>query len=307
MGKIEKYFELIIIIVIPLLYSGIEVSLACAWDRNTFSFDDEEMKVLLIDLNSDLPRKIGTIGTQDSITYENKTLTYNHTVYGGKKIKKFYLDHYDDYKELIKYLIVAMNGQNNNGRKLAECFYQRGLNACVRIYTGLDEPVSWTVKGTELKVFADSCKTDPTEALKMTIDMMLKFSNMSLPLQPDETPYPDNIFTNSMTLGYDKACLPQSLERIGNMIVLTISLDEKEYDISSLKENLQYDEYIDNLAKLLSEDDDMKEFFGMLALSHSDFAFQYIGRQNKDTVLVKLPYTILRKHCSVPSELLSEY
>ena len=43
MGKIEKYFELIIIIVIPLLYSGIEVSLACAWDRNTFSFDDEEM------------------------------------------------------------------------------------------------------------------------------------------------------------------------------------------------------------------------------------------------------------------------
>ena len=48
MGKIEKYFELIIIIVIPLLYSGIEVSLACAWDRNTFSFDDEEMKGYLI-------------------------------------------------------------------------------------------------------------------------------------------------------------------------------------------------------------------------------------------------------------------
>ena len=283
------------------------MSLACAWDRNTFSFDDEEMKVLLIDLNSDLPRKIGTIGTQDSITYENKTLTYNHTVYGGKKIKKFYLDHYDDYKELIKYLIVAMNGQNNNGRKLAECFYQRGLNACVRIYTGLDEPVSWTVKGIELKALADSCKANPTEALKLAIDMMLEFSNMLLPIKPEDISKYNNIVTNSLINGYDLAYLPQSIKYIGNMIVLTISLDEKEYDISSLKENLQYDEYIDNLAKLLSEDEDMKEFFGMLALSHSDFAFQYIGRQNKDTVLVKLPYTILRKHCSVPSELLSEY
>ena len=47
MGKIEKYFELIIIIVIPLLYSGIEVSLACAWDRNTFSFDDEGCGLVL--------------------------------------------------------------------------------------------------------------------------------------------------------------------------------------------------------------------------------------------------------------------
>ena len=45
----------------------------------------------------------------------------------------------------------------------------------------------------------------------------------------------------------------------------------------------------------------LKSFYKFL------FAFQYIGRQNKDTVLVKLPYTILRKHCSVPSELLSEY
>ena len=133
MGKIEKYFELIIIIVIPLLYSGIEVSLACAWDRNTFSFDDEEMKVLLIDLNSDLPRKIGTIGTQDSITYENKTLTYNHTVYGGKKIKKFYLDHYDDYKELIKYLIVAMGRQQ--WQKISRMFLsKRAKRLCSYLY-----------------------------------------------------------------------------------------------------------------------------------------------------------------------------
>ena len=80
MKKSETYFELIIITVIPLLYIAIELSLIYAWDRNTFTFDDEEMKVLLIDLNSDLPREIGTIGSQDSITYENKTLTYNHTV-----------------------------------------------------------------------------------------------------------------------------------------------------------------------------------------------------------------------------------
>ena len=307
MRRIETYFELIIITVIPLLYFAIELSLNYAWDRNIFTFDDEEMKVLLLDLNSDLPRKIGTIGTQDSITYDNKTLTYNHTVDGGEKIKKFYLDHYDEYKELIKYLIVAMNGQNNNGRILAECFYQRGLNACVRIYTGLDEPVSWTVKGTELKAFADSCKADPTEALKLAIDMMLEFTNMSLPIKPEDISKYHNIATNSLINGYDSAYLPQSIKHIGNMIVSTISLDEKEYDISSLKENSQNDEYIDNFAKLLSKDEDIKEFFGMLALSHSDFAFQYIGRQNKDTVLVKLPYTILRKHCSVPSELLSEY
>ena len=57
----------------------------------------------------------------------------------------------------------------------------------------------------------------------------------------------------------------------------------------------------------MSDDEDMKEFFGLLAISHSDFALQYIGRQNKDTVFVKLPYTILREHCSVPSELLLEY
>ena len=306
MKKGETYFELIIITVIPLLYFGIVLSLEIAWERNTSTFDDEEMKAIVIDLNSDLPRKIGTIGTQDSITYENKTLTYNHTVYGGKSISDFYMNHYAEFKEYIKYSIVAMNGQNNNGRKLAECFYQKGLNACVRIYTGLDKPISWTIKGTELKTFADSCKANPSEALKLTIDMMLEFSNMSLPINPEDVSKPNNIFTNSLTYGVDLAYLPQSIKRIGNLIVLTISLNEKEYDMSSLKENSQYDEYIDNIAKLLSDDEDMKEFFGLLALSHSDFALRYIGRQSKDTVLVKLPYKILREHCSVPSELLSE-
>ena len=110
MKKGETYFELIIITVIPLLYIGIELSLVFAWERNTFTFDDEEMKAIVIDLNSDLPRKIGTIGTQDSITYENKTLTYNHTIYGGKMISDFYMNHYAEFKEYIKYSIVAMNG-----------------------------------------------------------------------------------------------------------------------------------------------------------------------------------------------------
>ena len=44
MKKGETYFELIIITVIPLLYIGIVLSLEIAWERNTFTFDDEEMK-----------------------------------------------------------------------------------------------------------------------------------------------------------------------------------------------------------------------------------------------------------------------
>lgn len=283
---------------------GFVIALRLSFLDEAYNDDEAKIKKLLVELNADLPREIGTIGIQDSITFENNTLIFHHTVQGGEMIKGFYEEHYAKYKEVLKYALVSLNGQCNNGYKFAQIFFYKGFNACVSINTGYGEPVSWTITGKELKAFVDSCKLNPSEALKTSIDMELMMLNMTLPINGKKTPNVGSVVTNSLVGDFDKYCLLMSVRCKDNFIFLYFDVDEKNYDLNVLKNNAKDINYVENLTRVLSEDKDFQEFLGMLALSHSDLGIIYKGRKTKKTVSIVIPYTILCKYCSVPSDLL---
>ena len=69
---------------------GFVIALRLSFLDEAYNDDEAKIKKLLVELNADLPREIGTIGIQDSITFENNTLIFHHTVQGGEMIKGFY-------------------------------------------------------------------------------------------------------------------------------------------------------------------------------------------------------------------------
>ena len=266
-------------------------------------YDKIELEKMVRNLNSDLPREIGTIGTLDSITYTKKTLTYNLSVYGDTRIKQVYKEHYDDFEDLLKYSLVAMNGQRSMGEKFAEVLNNKELNMGFRVYTADGDAMLWKMTGKELKDFVDSCKMSPTTALRTTIDMQIAIANLDLPVRPDDLTNTKSVTLNSLLGDLDESCLPQSITHVEDDIIIVYNIDEKDFDIDQIGNTFDNEENLDNFAEAMTKDADVREFFGLLAISHSNLVIQYEGRTSHKTASIRIPFSILRKYCKVPQNI----
>ena len=175
----------------------------------------------------------------------------------------------------------------------------------VRIYTPDKNFIDWRITGAELKDFAESCRLDPTAALRQVIDMQIIIANLGLPMKPSDGTPVRSVTINSIEPEGDNSFLLQSISHFGNSIVLIYDVDEKEYDLELMTENSKNEEYIENLAAIAAEDADVKEFFGVVVLSRSNIVLQCVGRSSKKIVEILLPYEVVRKYCKVPAYLLS--
>lgn len=268
-------------------------------------FDEQELRKLILRLNEDLPREIGTIGYLDSITYANHTISYIMSVKGDNKIKQVYMEYYDDFKDLLKYSVIMMNGQRNMGDKFSTILDHKGLDAGVKIYSSDGTFTSWTITGTELKNFVDGCRLNPTEALHRVIEMDVKIANLSLPMKPGEGSLVRTVTLNSIESDEDAGFLLQSVTYIGNSITLEYIVDEQENDLDLIDENSTNGEYIDALASIMAEDADVKEFFGLVSIAHTNIVLKCKGSTTGKVVEVTIPYQVIRKYCKIPPNLLS--
>ena len=267
-------------------------------------FDEQEMKRLIVRLNEDLPREIGTIGYLDSITYSEHTILYVMSVKGDNGIKQIYTENYDDFRELLNYSVLILNGQRNMGDKFSSILEAKGLDAGVKIYTPDRTYTSWTFSGAELKNFVEACHLNPTEALRRVIEMNVKIANLSLPMKPgDGTPI-RSVAMNSIETD-DDSFLLQSIAYVGNSLILEYDVNEQEQDLDLIVENSTSSEYIETLASLMAEDADVKEFFGLVAIAHTNIVLKCTGQSSGQAVEVAIPYPIIKKYCKVPSNLLS--
>lgn len=99
----EKGFKYFLWIVVLGLFFGIFVAINMPKPSMTIT-EEIEIKKAISRWNSILPRKIGTIGTMDSIVYHDRTITYNITVFGDNGIKEVYKKNYNEFKDILKYL-----------------------------------------------------------------------------------------------------------------------------------------------------------------------------------------------------------
>ena len=303
MGKLFKY---IIVLLIVCTLIGIFIALNIPRSKLTFN---EKMRLskIIAECNTDLPREIGTIGYLDSMSFADETITYAVSVKGDDRIIQVYSDNYDEFKDMLKYSFIEMNGQGNLGNTFAHSLETKGLNICFKISTENKKSMSWNITGKELSAFVDSCKLSPTTALKKVIDMQIKIANLKLPVTTSDSPKATTVAINSIVGDVkDESCLLQSIKCEGNNLLFEYKVNEEgAKDIKRLKDREEDLDFMDAFVQELAQDKDVQEFIGMLALSHSNMVLVYRENASAKQFSLTLPYTILRNHCKVPQNLLS--
>lgn len=302
----DKLFKYIIAIFIACTFTGIFIALNIPRPKLTFN---EKMRLskIIAECNTDLPREIGTIGYLDSMSFANETITYAVSVKGDDRIIQVYSDNYDEFKDMLKYSFIEMNGQGSLGNTFAHSLETKGLNICFKISTENKKSMSWNITGKELSTFVDSCKLSPTTALKKVIDMQIKIANLKLPVTTSDSPKATTVAINSIVGDVkDESCLLQSIKYEGNNLLFVYKVNEEgAKDIKRLKDREEDLDFMDAFVQELAQDKDVQEFIGMLALSHSNMVLVYRENASTKQFSLTLPYTILRNHCKVPQNLLS--
>lgn len=302
----DKLFKYIIAIFIACTLIGIFIALNKPRPKLTFS-DKMKLSQIIAECNANLPREIGTIGYLDSMSFAGETITYAVSVKGDDRIIQVYSDNYDEFKDMLKYSFIEMNGQGNLGNIFAHSLETKGLNICFKISTENKKSMSWNITGKELSTFVDSCKLSPTTALKKVIDMQIRIANLKLPVTTSDSPKATTVAINSIVGDVkDESCLLQSIKYEGNNLLFVYKVNEEgAKDIKRLKDREEDLDFMDAFVQELAQDKDVQEFIGMLALSHSNMVLVYREKASAKQFSLTLPYTILRNHCKVPQNLLS--
>lgn len=302
----DKLFKYIIAIFIACTLTGIFIALNIPRPKLTFN---EKMRLskIIAECNTDLPREIGTIGYLDSMSFADETITYAVSVKGDDRIIQVYSDNYDEFKDMLKYSVIEMNGQGNLGNIFVHSLETKGLNICFKVSTENKKSMLWNITGKELSTFVDSCKLSPTTALKKVIDMQIKIANLKLPVTTSDSPKATTVAINSIVGDVkDESCLLQSIKYEGNNLLFVYKVNEEgAKDIKRLKDREEDLDFMDAFVQELAQDKDVQEFIGMLALSHSNMVLVYREKASAKQFSLTLPYTILRNHCKVPQNLLS--
>ena len=302
----DKLFKYIIAIFIACTLTGVFIALNIPRPKLTFN---EKMRLskIIAECNTDLPREIGTIGYLDSMSFADETITYAVSVKGDDRIIQVYSDNYDEFKDMLKYSFIEMNGQGNLGNTFAHSLETKGLNICFKVSTENKKSMSWNITGKELSTFVDSCKLSPTTALKKVIDMQIKIANLKLPVTTSDSLKATTVAINSIVGDVkDESCLLQSIKCEGNNLLFVYKVNEEgAKDIKRLKDREEDLDFMDAFVQELAQDKDVQEFIGMLALSHSNMVLVYREKASAKQFSLTLPYTILRNHCKVPQNLLS--
>lgn len=130
----EKLFKYILAILVVCTLVSIFVALNNPRPKLTFS-DKMKLSQIIAECNANLPREIGTIGYLDSMSFANETITYAVSMKGDDRIMQVYSDNYDEFKDMLKYSFIEMNGQGNLGNTFAHSLETKGLNICFKVST----------------------------------------------------------------------------------------------------------------------------------------------------------------------------
>lgn len=302
----DKLFKYIIVLLVVCTIIGIFVALNVPRPKLTLS-DKMKLSQIIAECNADLPREIGTIGYLDSMSFADETITYAVSVKGDDRIMQVYSDNYDEFKDMLKYSFIEMNGQRNLGNTFAHSLEAKGLNICFKVSTENKKSMSWNITGKELSVFVDSCKLSPTTTLKKVIDMQIKIADLKIPNTTSDSPQATTVAINSIVGDVkDESCLLQAIKYERNNLLFEYKVNEESMkNIENLKGREDDLELMNAFVQDLAQDKDVLEFIGMLVISHSNMVLVYRESKSNEQISIELPYTILRNHCKVPQNLLS--
>lgn len=252
-------------------------------------------------LNSELPRKIGTIGQLDKVSFIGDTLSYYFSNYGDPIIDEFYKDNYNSVRDIMKYGCLTLNGQNNSGTRLAALLETKGIILQTIFTTPSKKEFHFIFEGKELLEFLDKIKISPTEALYTILDTNIKLLNLSLPIELEDFGEIQTISSNTFKNSLGDGDRLKEIRHSDNDVIFIIETKEKDFKINEIKPISENEIFLNEFTKELATDLDIREFLGMLAISHSNMVYKYYTPNYSDSVQIIIPYIILKNHSSINS------
>ncbi|MCM1042080.1 MAG: hypothetical protein NC396_06600 [Bacteroides sp.] len=259
-----------------------------------------EINDIINRVNATLPHRMGTIGQWDKVSFCKNTLTYHYSLYGDASISQFYKDNYAEFREMIPYGFLIMNGQQNNGNLLVSLLEDKGLVTVFEFKTPGGGIFRWQYDGIELVEFINRAKATPVEAIQTVLDIQIKLANLSLPMALDDMGNLQSIPVNSMVQSISTGDILLRIYREGNNIIFVIKTAETQFILDDVKAIAQNPDGSDFFASALAEDPDFREFMSLLAIAQADFTYRVRNKNATDSAEVRIPYSVLRKYCSMP-------
>lgn len=303
----EKIIKIIVFVFVAVLLVAI-IYIKSFPQNRTIMVESFQMNTWVDDLNNDLPRNIGSIGRLDKISFEDKFIHYHLSVNGDSDIMDFYEQNYQEFKDVLKYSIVLLNGRHNNADKFAKLLSYKdwGLKSTIKVIDGRE--LSWEITGREMEDFIMKCKLNPTSALDKIIDMQIEMAKLSIPINNDAYTKIQSVPTNTLLSTIEEGFELINIKHVSNDIVFEYRVDENKANINlaDLKIASQLLEFKKEFAYALTQDVDIREFFNLVVISHSNLVMRYYKNISEEMVEVCLPYSILKSYCNVPENILND-
>lgn len=303
----EKIIKIFVFVFAAVLLVAIIYIKSLPQNRTTIA-ETLQMNTWVDEMNNDLPRNIGSIGSLDKISFEESFIHYHLSVNGDADIMNFYEQNYQQFKDVLMYSIVLLNGRHNNADKFAKFLSYKdwGLKSTIKAIDG--RYLSWEITGQEIENFIMNCQLNPTSALDKIIDMQIEMAKLSIPINNDDYTQIRSVPTNTLLSTIEEGFELIDIKHVNNDIVFEYRVDERKanLNLADLKIASQLLEFKKEFACSLTEDVDLREFFNLVVISHSNLVMRYHGNISEEMVDVYLPYSILKSYCNVPENILND-
>ena len=262
-----------------------------------------------MEVNKDFPHET-PFGRINGVSFKDKFVVYDITIYEKfyptSNIIEFYKEHYEDFKYMLLYGFSALNGIDNNVNKLVYLLFKVDYDIRVVVNIKDDKSISWDIKKEEFDEFLKQCKLTPTEALRKVLDIQIELVKLNIPVNVNSEIQNRNITTEFMASTIEEGYLLIDIKTIDNLIVFEYLVDDTnlDFDFATLRALSQTDEGKMIFAEIFAEDASFREFLNLFVVSQSNLGIMYKGITSMDAVEIVLPYTILRKYCTIPQDIL---
>ncbi len=285
----ERVVKIIAVAFIVAILVAIGITMTLPKDRLTL---EEELKVResIKELNRDLPRPFGTIGSLDSISFHKRKVGYHLSIFGDPSISAIYHDRYHDFHDVFLYSLATLDGQNGNATTLAEFSKVKKIGMTTTIAFSNNESITWEFTPSELLDFIHSYNGTATDAVGRILDFHIALANYNC----------SSITTNSISALAEDGIELLSLEHIDNNIIWNWGVDEKRYDVETLSSAFQNEGFANLLVKEMIKEPDVQELINIISVSHSDIILRYNGLTSNRTAEITIPYYLIKQYSQVP-------
>lgn len=284
---------------IGLIILGTIANIILIPDRKK-SKTDQEMYAMANRLKKECPVQVGAYMYLTNVSFFNDTIRYDYLFDYNENIVNYFHENTDVIKNLTTLLFVT-NEHFGFNSKWANLLKENDYIWQQYITIKNQDNISITYNGEELNSALKELTSK--EALQSYLDATLFLWNEFTPIIFTE----DGDMINDIEITQNTEKEYQLLNKIHlreKDIIFDFTVPEIEITISDLKKNCESPDAPEILLKELCIDEEFKGGLKIFALAKCNLVLRYYGVKSKQSIDITIPYSMIRQHTYIPSELL---